>query len=180
MNYDALVRSIVSLHQEALGRAALAVNRALVLRNWMIGATWLNSSLCLRASTRVAPAENYNLEERARRASREGLMLSEPHADYALPPAKVSLAVQSLREQLLADVVRHIAGYNRVTGRTWRLGDIAFGVQASNPGGVRTAKGAYRSTRVEEAFETTEDETFTDAERIVLNAEVTLKAEAVA
>lgn len=38
MKYDALVRSIVSLHQEALGRAALAVNRALVLRNWMIGA----------------------------------------------------------------------------------------------------------------------------------------------
>jgi predicted nuclease of restriction endonuclease-like (RecB) superfamily len=38
MNYDALVQSIVSLHREALGRAALAVNRALVLRNWMIGA----------------------------------------------------------------------------------------------------------------------------------------------
>lgn len=38
MNYDALVRSIVTLHQEALGRAALAVNRSLILRNWMIGA----------------------------------------------------------------------------------------------------------------------------------------------
>lgn len=38
MNYDALVQSIVTLHREALGRAALAVNRALVLRNWMIGA----------------------------------------------------------------------------------------------------------------------------------------------
>ena len=38
MNYDALVQSIVALHREALGRAALAVNRSLVLRNWMIGA----------------------------------------------------------------------------------------------------------------------------------------------
>ncbi|MFN0315110.1 MAG: YhcG family protein [Burkholderiales bacterium] len=38
MNYDALVQSIVTLHREALGRAALAVNRSLVLRNWMIGA----------------------------------------------------------------------------------------------------------------------------------------------
>jgi len=38
MNYDALVQSIVTLHQEALGRAAFAVNRALVLRNWVIGA----------------------------------------------------------------------------------------------------------------------------------------------
>jgi len=38
MNYQALVQSIVTLHREALGRAALAVNRTLVLRNWMIGA----------------------------------------------------------------------------------------------------------------------------------------------
>lgn len=38
MNYDALVQSIVTLHREALGRAALAVNRALILRNWVIGA----------------------------------------------------------------------------------------------------------------------------------------------
>lgn len=38
VNYDALVHSIVTLHREALGRAALAVNRSLILRNWMIGA----------------------------------------------------------------------------------------------------------------------------------------------
>lgn len=38
MNYDALVQSIVTLHREAHGRAALAVNRALILRNWVIGA----------------------------------------------------------------------------------------------------------------------------------------------
>jgi predicted nuclease of restriction endonuclease-like (RecB) superfamily len=38
MNYDALVQSIVALHREALGRAALAVNRSLILRNWMVGA----------------------------------------------------------------------------------------------------------------------------------------------
>jgi predicted nuclease of restriction endonuclease-like (RecB) superfamily len=38
MNYDSLVQAIVELHREALGRAALAVNRGLVLRNWMIGA----------------------------------------------------------------------------------------------------------------------------------------------
>ena len=37
MNYDALVQSIVTLHRESLGRAALAVNRSLILRNWMIG-----------------------------------------------------------------------------------------------------------------------------------------------
>ncbi len=38
VNYDALVQSIVTLHKDALGRAALAVNRSLVMCNWMVGA----------------------------------------------------------------------------------------------------------------------------------------------
>lgn len=38
MNFDALVQSIVSLHVESVGSAAVAVNRALVRRNWLIGA----------------------------------------------------------------------------------------------------------------------------------------------
>ena len=38
MNYDALVQSVVVLHQESSGRAALAINRWLLLRNWLIGA----------------------------------------------------------------------------------------------------------------------------------------------
>jgi predicted nuclease of restriction endonuclease-like (RecB) superfamily len=38
MNYHALVESIVALHRESSGRAALAVNRWLILRNWLIGA----------------------------------------------------------------------------------------------------------------------------------------------
>lgn len=38
MNYHALVQSITALHAESVGRAASAVNQALVLRNWVIGA----------------------------------------------------------------------------------------------------------------------------------------------
>jgi DUF1016 N-terminal domain len=38
MKYSSLIQAIVELHREALGRAALAINRGLVLRNWMIGA----------------------------------------------------------------------------------------------------------------------------------------------
>ena len=37
MIYHALVESSVALHQESSGRAALAVNRWLILRNWVIG-----------------------------------------------------------------------------------------------------------------------------------------------
>jgi len=38
MNYHALVESTVALHRESSGRAALAENRWLILRNWEIGA----------------------------------------------------------------------------------------------------------------------------------------------
>jgi hypothetical protein len=38
MNHDVLLQSIVALHQESQGRATLAVNRWLILRNWVIGA----------------------------------------------------------------------------------------------------------------------------------------------
>ena len=38
MNYGALVKAIASFHAESAGRAVVAVNQALVLRNWMIGA----------------------------------------------------------------------------------------------------------------------------------------------
>jgi len=37
MNYHALVQSITALHADSVGRAASAVNQALVLRNWAIG-----------------------------------------------------------------------------------------------------------------------------------------------
>src|SRR3990167_2106006 len=38
MNYQALVKAIQSTHQEMKGRAVTAVNQALVLRNWLVGA----------------------------------------------------------------------------------------------------------------------------------------------
>ena len=40
MNYDALISSITEAHQHAQAGAAGAVNRHLILRNWLIGA-WL-------------------------------------------------------------------------------------------------------------------------------------------
>lgn len=40
MNYDALVEQITTLHGQTAGGAALAVNQALLVRNWLIGA-WI-------------------------------------------------------------------------------------------------------------------------------------------
>lgn len=38
MDYSMLVESILSLHRDSVGRAAAAINQALVVRNWMMGA----------------------------------------------------------------------------------------------------------------------------------------------
>jgi hypothetical protein len=38
MNYNQLIQKITEIHDSAFNRAAAAVNHALVLRNWMIGA----------------------------------------------------------------------------------------------------------------------------------------------
>jgi hypothetical protein len=38
MNYQALLQSIVVVHRESLGTVAAAVNRSLVVRNWLVGA----------------------------------------------------------------------------------------------------------------------------------------------
>jgi hypothetical protein len=38
MNYDTLLQSIVNLQRDSIARAAVAVNQALLLRNWLIGA----------------------------------------------------------------------------------------------------------------------------------------------
>ena len=38
MNYDALITTLAQVHQQAQAGAAGAVNRHLILRNWLIGA----------------------------------------------------------------------------------------------------------------------------------------------
>lgn len=40
MNYDALLEQITTLHGKTTGRAAAAINRALLVRNWLMGA-WI-------------------------------------------------------------------------------------------------------------------------------------------
>ncbi|MBI4693871.1 MAG: hypothetical protein HY749_07605 [Gammaproteobacteria bacterium] len=131
----------------------------------------------LSASARVPPEENYNLQERARRASREGLALTNPNADYTVRADRVSSAVQTLREQTLREVRQHIEGFNRVSERRWRLGHIAFGAESELAEAMRrTSKGAYTGGIPDYVLRSEGDTELTGAERIVLVTEVVLKA----
>lgn len=133
----------------------------------------------LFASARVKPVENYNLAERARRASREGLTLGPPRVDYALSPERIDEVVTALRLDVLRRVAADITQFDKQTGRSWRIGDIAFGVgDPAEYGSARTGKGAYRDPdNPMFGLEDLEPQSgLTGSERIKLVAMVTLRS----
>jgi len=131
----------------------------------------------LTATARVGSSENYDLAERARRAGREGLTLGQPRVDYALSPEKVDEVVRTLRLEALERVQAHIAEYDAITGRAWRIGDIACGVEDAQLSAVRSSKGAYRDSEdALLALENASSSGLSGAERIRVVVTVTLRA----
>ena len=68
MKYDALLLHIDALHQQTAGRAAAAVNQALVLRNWLIGMNLVEFEQAgedrARYGTRLLPRLSEDLQTR--------------------------------------------------------------------------------------------------------------------
>lgn len=134
--------------------------------------------VALYAATRIPVSEIFNLEERARQASSEGLSLKDPKINYSVPAQRVSEAVDQLRREIVEDAKQQILSYNALTGRQWRIGDISFGIEDKR-GEFRTGKGAYRNSdeEIADLLGTLEDDPrMTSAERITLVADVTLKS----
>lgn len=126
----------------------------------------------VEATARAPLGENYNLAERARLASSEGLSLTEPRANHHLPAAKVAAAVQDLRLSIVKDALAKAKDFSEASGLNWQLGDIEFGVSSMQPE-FRNAKGAYR----EEMDDIEQDELpHPAAERIRLVASIILRS----
>ncbi len=137
--------------------------------------------VALAVAARVKAAENYDLAERARKASLEGLTISEPRADYALSRERIDAVFDELRLEILRRVADQAQAISNATGRAWRMGDIAFGAEAGTLGRAMTAKGAYRDEgdALFAALEEPEaDRPVAGAERITLLAAVVLKSAA--
>lgn len=131
---------------------------------------------------RVPHRDVYNLNERARRASSEGLSLGEPEIDYALPFGRLNEVAHELRAEIIEQIKQHQSDYAAWTGREWRIGYISFGA-AGGLADRRTSKGAYRSDddlALSMSLDTRagDDEYagVTGAERIGIVAEVVLRA----
>lgn len=133
----------------------------------------------LNASARIPLTEVYNLEERARQASMEGLSLKDPKINYSLPAQRVSDTVQELRQMIVEDAKRQIVNFDAMTGRQWRIGDIVFGLWDSR-GEYRSGKGAYRASddAIADLLAESDESGITSAERITIVAEVVLRARA--
>lgn len=127
----------------------------------------------VKASARIPSSQNFNLKDRARRASREGLTLGGAMVDYSLPVSLVNRVVHELRGEIIESVLREISDFEQQTGRKWRIGDVEFGISGRSD--EYTAKGAQRSTGYEDLLDP-DGEGLSGAERISLVAEVCLRA----
>jgi hypothetical protein len=188
------VRIAVQVHalvSTAQNDSKILEQRIRAALNTFIAADWAFSTIqrdgesvgyervTLRASARISLADIHSLEERARQASTEGLSLRHPSLNYSLPSQVVTDTVQELRRNIVDDAQRQIAEFDRMTGRVWRIGDIAFGLR-EQPSSQRTEKGAFRVSddAIADLYSAGDDAGMTSAERITLVAEVTLRARA--
>ena len=133
----------------------------------------------LRAGSRVPAAENWNLPERARKASADGIAIGAPEVSYALSVNRVDEAVEGLRLDLLRKATEQAERMSEASGRRWRVGDIEFGVAGIvQENARRTGKGAYTDENESlELLALLDTPTgITGGERISLAAQVTLKA----
>ncbi len=135
--------------------------------------------ISLRASARLPALENWNLAERARSASGEGIALADPEVSYALSPERVGEVVADLRAHLYALATKQAADFSASSGRAWRVGDIEFGSAAlARERARRTGKGAYTDddSSIELAAISEGPAGISGGERVTLYAAVVLKA----
>ena len=128
----------------------------------------------LTATARVKHDEIYNLKERARAASHEGLEIGQASVSYKLPERKVTAANQAMRLSILTDALTQLPDFEKATGRAWQIAHIEFGVSnVDEDHPARYGKGGYRHS----ADEDVDGESgLTGGEKFSLIAEVTLRS----
>ena len=123
---------------------------------------------------KVTADENRNLEERSRKAAREGLEIKEITVKRTLPQDQANQIIKELWFDAVRKANEHITEFNEASGRSWRIGEIVFGVPNNEQRQNRSAKGGYRDEF--DALLSGRDESgLAGAEKISLVADVTFK-----
>lgn len=175
--------------QAALERRIHAALRDFVATEWFFSRIRRESDatgyerVTLHAAARIPAAENYDLFERCRRASTEGLTIQRPEVSYSLSRSRVDAITNELRTEIVALATAQAKAFSAQTGRVWRIGDIEFGIADLANRSDRTSKGGYRDEfEIAEMLNGLEVEDSSDglagAERIYILGSVCLKANA--
>lgn len=134
----------------------------------------------LTASARVSEKENYNLDGRARAASRKGLQIASVQADTSIPAAKIEEAERKLRADIMVKVQNERAALNKLLGdseQPYRLHRIAFG--ALHDGTSRHARAGMmlEAATTKSAYGSGfggDDQTLGNASKLTMTAEIIL------
>jgi hypothetical protein len=131
--------------------------------------------IAVQAIAKVSAEENRNLEERARKASRDGIEFGGVAVKRTLPQDHVNQIVKELWFDAVRKVQEHLREFEQASGRRWRIGDIVFGVPDGGRQNRPYVKGGYREDATESLADLVESG-LSGAEKISLIAEVTLKS----
>ena len=141
----------------------------------------------LTATVRVSEKENYNLEDRARKVSKQGLQLTQVVVDSGVPAAELEKAEKELRLDLLKKVNDELEAINGVMGGSYRVSNViynnhgdpvsrktavSYNVSNAQPAGAM-AFGAH-SHGVSMDFGGGDDGSLANTQRVSLSASVTL------
>ena len=129
----------------------------------------------LKAMAKIPAKENQKLQERAARANCEGLEFGHVHVSRNLPQNQANQIIKELWFEAVEKVTDHLNEFNRVSGRQWRVGDIALGVPGGKRPSVRSTKGGNVED-LDEPLGKFMESGFSGAEKISLTADVTLRS----
>ncbi len=138
------------------------------------GATPGYERIILKVLAKVPSEQNRNLEERARKANREGLELSDISVKRARPQDDVNQIMKGLWFDAVSRVREHLTDFNKVSGREWRIGEITLGV-APHVQVTRSLKGGYRE-EIDDVVSDPMTSALSGAEKVSMVADVTLKS----
>lgn len=135
--------------------------------------------VAMRATARVSETENYNLENRAKAVSRQGLKLGDVEVDSTVPAPMLEAAEKSLRAEILKKAKAEAADLSAVSGREYRVGVVSFQNQGDPVMRKSTAQ-AMNATSYGSGFAGAAgggdggDESLSNAQKVSLAANITL------
>lgn len=124
------------------------------------------------ATARVAESQNYALDQRRQKASREGLSIASVRTDTSPAISQIEETQSKLRQQLLRNIKAELESLCDVMGADYRIGKVVFD-DGSEPQGGGRAMMAANSASYGTGFGA--DGTLGNAVKLTMQAHVTLR-----